>query len=210
VDQGARPALQERSRKTRDGLLDALDRLLRTRDFETISVADVAAEAGVSPGAIYRRFAGGLTQVLLELSWARIEARVEEAGAGAEILSSSSLREALHKVSLAVWRQVSEGAHVFRAAYVHTRLRPGLGRRRDLEEQSLAGFRAVLEAFRAEVRRSDFDRAVATITMFYNTVFLERGLFPDRLPTWSEQVDAETYAHEMAELAYGYLTTPDA
>lgn len=51
-----RPALQARSRKTLNALLDALDRLLRDRSFESITVLDLAREAGVSTGAFYARF----------------------------------------------------------------------------------------------------------------------------------------------------------
>lgn len=51
-----RPVLQARSRKTLNALLDALDRLLRDRSFESITVLDLAREAGVSTGAFYARF----------------------------------------------------------------------------------------------------------------------------------------------------------
>lgn len=52
-----RPALQERSRKTLNALLDGLDRLLRDRSFESITVLDLVREANVSTGAFYARFA---------------------------------------------------------------------------------------------------------------------------------------------------------
>ncbi len=208
---GARPARQKRSQQTRDELLEALARLLRKRDFTDIGVAELAAAAGVSPGAIYRRFEGGLTEVLIELARARIDARVREADASINGLSSANLREALRAAARSVWRQATENAHIFRAAYVHARLRTALVKARpDLEERSLAGFRAMLENFRSSVKRSDFDRAVMTVAMLYNTAFLERALFPDRLPAWSKKIDAETYAVEIAELAYSYLSTSDA
>jgi AcrR family transcriptional regulator len=52
-----RPPLQERSRRTLNALLDGLDRLLRDRPFESITVLDLAREAKVSTGAFYARFA---------------------------------------------------------------------------------------------------------------------------------------------------------
>lgn len=205
---GARPAKQERSRQTRANLLDALDRLLRARDFADLSVAEVAAAAGISPGAVYRRFEGGLTEMLLALARTKIEARVDTE---ASISLSIGLRGALYEAALSVWRQLTESAHIFRAAYVHARLRPALVQDRpDLEERSLSGFRMLLETFRSEVKRSDFDRAVGTIALLYNTSFLERALFPDRLPAWAKGETPETYAREIAELAYGYLSTQDA
>ena len=53
---GAKPALQTRSQQTRDKLVAALERLLRDKAFENISVAEIAREAGVSVGAVYTRF----------------------------------------------------------------------------------------------------------------------------------------------------------
>lgn len=209
---GAKPARQQRSRKTRDDLLHALERVLRTKDFYEISVAEVAAEAGVTAGSIYRRFEGGLIEVLFVLTWAIIEGNAQDDDISVNILSSSGLREALLQTSRTAWRQLTRNAHVFRAAYVHGHMRPELvGKpRSDLEARALSGFRIILETFRPEIKRADFDHAVVTIAMLYNTAFLERALFPDRLPAWSGEVDTETYARDVAELAYGYLTTSSA
>ena len=53
----ARPApLQGRSRVTAERFLAAALRLLETRTFEALSVADLAQEAGRSVGAVYQRF----------------------------------------------------------------------------------------------------------------------------------------------------------
>lgn len=51
-----RPVQQARSRRTLDGLLEALDGLLRDRSFDTIAVAELSRAAGVSTGAFYARF----------------------------------------------------------------------------------------------------------------------------------------------------------
>ena len=54
---GALPAKQARSRRTRDQLLAAGYRLVEVRDFEAVSIADIAKAAGCSVGAFYFRFA---------------------------------------------------------------------------------------------------------------------------------------------------------
>jgi AcrR family transcriptional regulator len=54
---GALPAKQARSRRTRDQLLAAGYRLVEARDFEAVSIADIARAAGCSVGAFYFRFA---------------------------------------------------------------------------------------------------------------------------------------------------------
>ena len=53
----ARPApSQDRSRKTAERFLDAAFRLLESKTFDELSVADLAREAGRSVGAFYQRF----------------------------------------------------------------------------------------------------------------------------------------------------------
>ena len=47
---------QERSRRTRDELLAACERLLVDRAFADVSVKDIVAEAGSSAGSFYARF----------------------------------------------------------------------------------------------------------------------------------------------------------
>jgi len=49
-------AKRERSRATREALLDALMELLRERPYADIGVSDIARRAGLTTGAIYARF----------------------------------------------------------------------------------------------------------------------------------------------------------
>lgn len=51
------PAKQDRSRRTRDGLLAAGWTLLDRQAWETITVIQIATKAGVSVGSFYTRFA---------------------------------------------------------------------------------------------------------------------------------------------------------
>ena len=53
---GLLPPRQARSRKVVAELVEAALRLLRTRDFASISVVEICAEAGVTSGAFYKRF----------------------------------------------------------------------------------------------------------------------------------------------------------
>ena len=56
MTRGAKPVAQKRSAETRDRILQALERLLREQDFDQLSVSEIASEAGVSVGTVYRRF----------------------------------------------------------------------------------------------------------------------------------------------------------
>lgn len=47
---------QERSRKTREALLDACERLLKNKPWRGISIQQIVVEAGLSNGAVYGRF----------------------------------------------------------------------------------------------------------------------------------------------------------
>src|SRR5882757_8975856 len=49
-------AKRERSRASREALLDALMELLRERPYADIGVSDIARRAGLTTGAIYARF----------------------------------------------------------------------------------------------------------------------------------------------------------
>lgn len=83
---GALPARQVRSRRTRDQLLAAGFRLIEERDFEAVSIADIATAAGCSVGAFYFRFVDKDTyfraMIAHRLSEARgaLQAMLEAAG----------------------------------------------------------------------------------------------------------------------------------
>jgi len=47
---------QARSINTEQRLIDALETLLASRDFSDLTVTELASEAGLTTGAIYRRF----------------------------------------------------------------------------------------------------------------------------------------------------------
>jgi AcrR family transcriptional regulator len=53
---GVLPVRQERGGRTRDRLMSAGGRLIAKRDFDSVSVADIAAAAGCSVGVFYQRF----------------------------------------------------------------------------------------------------------------------------------------------------------
>ncbi len=56
LPEGVLPVRQERGGRTRDRLLKAGQRLIAKRDFDSMSVADIATAASCSVGAFYQRF----------------------------------------------------------------------------------------------------------------------------------------------------------
>jgi len=209
MSQGARPTFQKRSEQTRDKLVGALERLLHKKSFEEMTVAEIAAEAGVSPGSIYRRFKNkeAFIPVLFELYLVRLEEWALRPEAQVEI-EGCELKEGLKLVSNAVLAQLQHQKHILKAVYVYVRLRPDLmgDEWGQLEQQSYASFRAIIEHFKAEVKHTDLNKAARMITALFTSMFIEQGLFKDDAAPDEGALTNDELAEEVASMAYGYLT----
>jgi AcrR family transcriptional regulator len=214
----AKPAVQERSRRTRDALIEALDRLLLEKSFDAIGVAEIAEEAGVSTASIYQRFSNkdATVSILIALYLRRVSewSRSPE-GAVGDVAAAPALRPALMMLGVAAWRQFTALAYVMRPAYLYSRLRPDLLGAEWAERlaQARTGFRGLLEAHRGEIRRTDLGRAADMVAAFYNMMFvglllhredLAAGPFGDVLSS-----DPHAFASELADFVLGYLATPE-
>src|SRR5690606_31252701 len=203
----AKPVNQGRSREKRDRILRAMDALLRNKPFASISVAELAAEAGVSPATIYQRFSNrdATASVLLELYYQRVEEWARRHRRD-DAIERASLLEVLRMIARDGLRQVAELAHIMRPAYLYSRHRPDLvgpdwAR---LEKLSVDGFRALLNARSDELRVHDVDRAAAFLAYYYNMMLIGPLLHDDS--TWSLLKDPEQLATEIAAMAWQYLT----
>ena len=76
-DDVLRPTRQRRSQQTLDRIVEALERLIEAKTFETITVAEVCREADVSVGSFYERV--GNKDALLEHLRRRFYADIVEA-----------------------------------------------------------------------------------------------------------------------------------
>ena len=206
---GAKPAHQARSKQTRDKIVAALDRLLKDRPFEQVSVAEIAAEAGVSVGAVYQRFENkdALIPVLFELYRQRL---AEEHERRARAPAPEGLRATLKAAMNQAWTMISRHGHLMRAAHLHARLRPDLvgPEWAALIEDSRRSIQAVIATHRAEITHPDPDLAAETLTYFLNTALIEAGLYPDVSPPVAETLKGGVLADELADYAWGYLTAP--
>jgi AcrR family transcriptional regulator len=81
----------ERQAQTRRELIDAAERLFTSRGFHATSVADVAAEAGYTTGAVYSNFASkedlffAIYQRRAEAAVHQVERSIEELGPAAAL-----------------------------------------------------------------------------------------------------------------------------
>lgn len=209
MSQGVRETHQRRSRQTRDKLLNALEKLLREKDFAEIGVAEIAKEAGVSPASIYRRFdkKDGFIAVLFDLYLERLNEWVSSPEAQLD-LRGCSLRQALHKVAAGAWKQLQQQTHLLKAIYLHGRKHLDLmGDKGDVFEASmLMAMQGIIALYADDVKRKDHDKAARMLAYYFNNIFIERGLFKKQSSTWTDPLSDEDFIGEVAEFAYAYLT----
>jgi len=210
VSQGARKTHQKRSQQTRDKLLNALENLLREKDFADISVAEIATCAGVSAASIYRRFdkKEGFIPVLFDLYLKRLE----EWGTSAEAqlqIQGRGLRETLRHIVQTGWRQMEQQAHIMRAVHLHGRGHLDLMGEKitTFEDAMLMGMHAVVSIFATEIKRADADKTARMLAYYFNNILIEKGLFGDKGAVFGIKFDDDTFTKEIADFAYGYLTT---
>jgi AcrR family transcriptional regulator len=204
---GAKPAVQARSMQTRDRLLAALDGLLREKRFEAITIAEIAARAGVSPASICQRFNNrdAAIAILIELYMRRVADWSRSRRGAVDYRKAGSLREAFEMVALAAWRQIDELGYLMRPAYLYSRLRPDLvGEQWAIQlEQSVRGFEGLLAAFPTELGGRKPGEAGAAMAYFFNMMVLGRLLHGGErgLP----KATAKSFAAQLADFACGYL-----
>lgn len=211
MNSGERPALQGRSREKRDLIVDALDAALKEKPFDQVSISEIAKRAGVAVGTVYQRFKNkeAFVPVILSIYRAHIETWMAKDGR-IELQPTDDLRSALRKVFRRSWTLCKRESHLLRAVHIHVRLKPDLADNdewRAYEEASAAGVRAIIDHFATEVKRGPVDRSAAFATYFFNTIMIEKGLYPEESPAIFFKPNNHVFADEAAEMLYAYLTT---
>ncbi|QRP47854.1 TetR/AcrR family transcriptional regulator [Amycolatopsis sp. FDAARGOS 1241] len=203
VEQGFRPPQQARSRASLQKVLAAAEHVLAAGGFDEFTVAAVAERAGVSVGAIYRRFSGKdqLLYAVKDQLLGQLETSVGEALRS----SAPGLREVVGAFAAAL---AGTFAH-------HDRIFPELldGQRAEGRERGLQALAAIQQALvdaarpcLDEVRRPD--RAPA-VRMAARTII---GSCVHRAATrrfWGDGLSWTTWAAETTEMALAYLTSPE-
>jgi AcrR family transcriptional regulator len=209
---GIKPATQKRSQQTRDRLVEALEICLRDKPFDQISVAEIAAKANVSVGAVYRRFENkdAFIPVIFEIYRTRLVAFNSSPDSRAEIDPEAGLLAGLRTVARVAWVFLVAQAHIVRAAHIYGRLRPDLVGEgwTEMLEQSVAAMEAGLEVFKDEIKRPINRETAEIVSYVFNSIFVEKGLYPEDGPGLVVSLEGEAFAQEMADLIYAYLVTP--
>ena len=204
---------QTRAIRTRKNLMAALERLLRTNEFETISVQDIAKEAGVAVGSVYSHFKDktAFLEALLTYWHEQVEAQLEiseSQDTKAAFVALGSLRAALYEATKAVHAQILENGHILRALQTYARLHPEAEDEdwQSLVVRSFAPIGELLDVFSDEITLTDRDLATRMLGVFFNTIFIRSALMPQDTLLEVAQLDAETMIREVTDMAFGYLT----
>jgi len=204
---------QARSRKTRETLMSALDTLLKEKDFDLISVTDIAKTAGVSTGLLYAHFKNksDFLEALLEAYKARIMVRLEETEAQdvmAEYRAAGSLRNALRIIAEYAYAQLRDDAHIINALTQHLRTRSATDQAewQDLRIRAAHTIISVIDVYADEVSRPDIALTSRMLVYFFNSIFSEALRTHQLGQTSMDGASKETFTNEIADMAYGYLT----
>lgn len=213
MSQGVRPTQQARSRETRDRLVRALDLKLREKAFADVSIAELAEAAGLSVGAVYRRFENkdAFIPVIFELYRERLEAFMAGEGRVA-VEPEDGLRAALHAACRVAWSFLDQHGYLVRAAHIYSRLRPDLigDDWEAMLDQARQSADRLLDIFGDEVKRQDRAEAAQMFTYLMNTLPIERGIYREEGAAVVLTIPDEQFVAAIADTLYGYLVTPDS
>lgn len=187
----------------------ALEALLQHKDFDAISIADLAAEAGVAVGTVYRRFENkeALIPLLFELWHERSLDQRAHAAVTEDELQAIDLRTLLRRQMRAAYRFILQQRHILRAVHLYGRLRPDLlgdewkGLWTDARTGSVNFVKLVLP----DMPEARHERAAEMLVYLANTALVEKGLFGEDGAGFILSADNDAFADEIADVTYAFL-----
>lgn len=194
--EGFRPPQQARSRAALQKLLTAAEQVLAEEGLESFTIAAVASQAGLSVGAIYRRFDGKeqLLHAVKDRLLTQLEASVRDA-----------LRSAPPDLRSTFTAFVTALAQTFAD---HDRIFPELldAQRSDARDRGLSALSAIQDALLEALSPAETSDVKMAARMII-------GACVHRAATsrfWPDDRSWPTWAEEAAEMALAYLTSPAA
>jgi AcrR family transcriptional regulator len=200
---GVRPPVQARSRKALQKVLAAAEDVLAADGFDEFTMTAVAERAGVSVGAIYRRFEG--REQLLAAVKDRLLSRLEEDLA--ERLSSAdpSLEGVVNAFASAIADAFVAGGPAWpdllrsTGKSLQERGREALESVRQLFEQASG-------TYRDQVRRSDPAASLAAVERMITGALIHQATMKS---SSHDNIPMQAYARQLSDMAIAYLLTPD-
>ena len=203
------PPRQARSRASERRLLQAAREILGRRSYDQVSVAEIAAKAGLTVGGFYSRFVS--KEALLERLETEMfdETRAVSAGIAASAARGAGPVELLRELVTNHVQLYRKNGAVVRALVVRSRSDPALTEQlRELSRENYAVIAAALEAS-GQVRHVDLRPALEFALYAERSVLREAVLFGEgwaKERRWSD----ERIATETVRLLAAYLGLADA
>jgi AcrR family transcriptional regulator len=204
-------AIRPGARRTRDRLLEALEALLKTRDFDQISVAEIAAAAGVSVGSVYAHFRdkNAFLDTLLQRHRARLRRMVE---APVETAPFPDLKDAIAAMVRAAMAQADADAHLLRAlaAYIRNAPDSDIATALEISDAGCLRIEAYLAPYDREIASMSVAEAANFIHWFLNSVFYRRVMSPAPFMPPQRIPPDDQLADRITVMIHGALTVKPA
>ena len=203
VATGVKPPQQERSRKALQKVLAAAEHVLVTDGADDFTMAAVAEQAGVSIGAIYRRFDG--KDQLLAAVKDRLLTAVEDELRSRLALAEPSLPGVVDAFVSALADRLGGSAIIF-PDLLAPKQAEMVDRGRSALAMTTQMFESAMEPYIGDVRRPSARSAVQIVSHTVVGASIHRAASERMFPTdqtWSE------YAQEMSAMMVAYLREPD-
>ncbi|GEM_PF-1089312 len=201
---GVKTASQARSRATRDALIEALERLLKTRPLERVSVQELAKEAGCAVGSVYRRFDNkeAFLPVVVELASQRMTQSMRAMGP-LKLGSEGDLRGDMSEIARRIWTVLDAEAHLLRAAHIHVRLDGDAGGDAPFEtlcDGARLAIDTALMRRRPEIKEQARRSAASSAAYLIVSALMEKALYPDRAPARTTAQDGPSLAAMLGDM----------
>jgi len=212
LPEGALEAHQKRSADTAIKIAKALEALLKKKTFEKITMVELAKEARLTPGAIYRRFKNkeALLPVIFQRYREELTLWVEQVTPEDLVKESDDLQAALKLLVYKTLVCFRKNSHIFRTVHLYARLNPNLKKSSPPQKgQKTPGtdfepIGGLLEAFKGEISK---DPEVAAQMIGHNllSACIERALYPDHGPSNFVKVNDLKFSEIMSEMYFSWL-----
>jgi AcrR family transcriptional regulator len=210
-DQSIRKPRQDRSRRTLEAVLDAVEALIAERGVDVLKLGDIAARAGYTTGAIYARFRD--KEALLEQLYDRFVRRAMEAmdeGYAALTAAGVDLAAALTlwvRMLIAHQRQ-NWSLHNAFLTRIQTEERYRL-RSRELTLHAAWVLRQVMEPHRDRIAHDDLDRAAGMAVLIMHAA-IERAITLREPASVYLPTSDDALVAELVGVLRAYWETPQA
>lgn len=198
---------QTRSQQTQERLLQALERLLAEQYFDQLTIRDIAAEAGVAVGTVYRRFKD--KEALLPVLYQRYEDALQEwlvdVWSNENLARYSGLRQRLHHVIAEQANFFVRHRGIMRTVHMYARLRGDLSEARSEEGPRPNQYRLLLTPVFECLPEEPGSEQQRTLIMLLISGLTEGILYDDVRPAKLLQLPVEQLVDGLTDALEAYL-----